>query len=136
MRGNLSHIQLSYSVHYIYRILITLRRFPDATDPIDFPRFMAWAMPMVFVDTLLLYLALQITHFGLFRPNSKEGLEVARGTAASDTVKAVVIQKYNELGPMTVHEIQVLFWFICMVTLLFFRAPGFIPGWGNFLNAV
>lgn len=97
---------------------------------------MAWAMPMVIVDTILLFLALQITHFGLFRPNSKEGLEVTRGTSASDTVKAVVLQKYSELGPMTIHEIQVLFWFICMVTLLFFRAPGFIPGWGNFLNAV
>ncbi|XP_065360932.1 protein I'm not dead yet-like [Calliphora vicina] len=111
-------------------------RFPEATDKIDFPSFMAWALPMVVVDTLLLYICLQITHFGLFRPKSKEGLEVAKGTLAVDTVKAVVLQKYDELGPMSVHEWQVLWWFICMVVLLFTRAPGFMPGWGDILNAV
>lgn len=91
---------------------------------------------MVVVDTLLLYLCLQITHFGLFRPNSEEGLAVSRGAAAVDTVKAVVVQKYEELGPMSVHEWQVLWWFICMVLLLFTRSPGFMTGWGDFLNAV
>lgn len=91
---------------------------------------------MVVLDTLLLYLCLKITHFGLFRPNSKEGLEVTKGTGASDTVKAVVLQKYEELGPMSVHEWQILWWFVCMVVLLFTRAPGFMPGWGDFLNAV
>ncbi|KAI8117199.1 Protein I'm not dead yet [Lucilia cuprina] len=111
-------------------------RFPDATDKIDFPKFMAWSMPMVVVDTLLLYFFLQITHFGLFRPHSKEGEEVAKGTLAKDTVKAVVVEKYAELGPMSVHEWQVLWWFVCMVVLLFTRAPGFMPGWGDFLNAV
>lgn len=97
---------------------------------------MVWSLPMVVVDTLLLYLCLQITHFGLFRPNSKEGVEVTKGTGAADTVKAVVLQKYEELGPMSAHEWQVLWWFVCMVVLLFTRAPGFMPGWGDFLNAV
>lgn len=91
---------------------------------------------MVIVDTLLLYISLQFTHLGLFRPKSKVGVEVAKGTLAADTVKAVVVQKYSELGPMTVHEWQVLWWFVCMIILLFTRAPGFMPGWGELLNAV
>lgn len=97
---------------------------------------MGWAVPMVIVDTILLFLSLQFTHLGLGRPRSKVCEEVEKGAEAADTVKAVVLQKYDELGPMNVHEWQVLFWFLVMVVLLFTRSPGFMPGWGDFLNAV
>lgn len=115
---------------------LRFRRFPDATDKIDFPRFMGWALPMVIVDTILLFLSLQFTHLGLGRPRSQVAEEVSRGAEAADTVKAVVMQKYAELGPMSVHECQVLFWFVTMIVLLFTRSPGFMPGWGDLLNAV
>ncbi|XP_061388387.1 protein I'm not dead yet-like [Musca vetustissima] len=111
-------------------------RFPDATDKIDFPHFLGWAMPMVVVDTVLLFLSLQITHLGLGRPDSPTAQEVSRGAQAAATVRAAVMEKYSELGPMSRHECQVLFWFMAMIALLFTRSPGFMPGWADFFNAV
>jgi len=97
---------------------------------------MAYAIPLVvIVNVLLVYLSLQITHMGLFRKNSKIGQEVAKATANKDVVKTVVQQRYKELGPWTCHEIQVAIMFVLMVVLLFTRQPGFMSGWGDFLNA-
>lgn len=111
-------------------------RFPDSKEKVDFPIFMAYAIPLVvIVNVLLVYLSLQITHMGLFRKNSKIGQEVAKATANKDVVKTVVQQRYKELGPWTCHEIQVAIMFVLMVVLLFTRQPGFMSGWGDFLNA-
>uniref|UniRef100_A0A1I8MKD2 Protein I'm not dead yet n=1 Tax=Musca domestica TaxID=7370 RepID=A0A1I8MKD2_MUSDO len=111
-------------------------RFPEATDKIDFPRFMGWSMPMVIGDTVLLFLSLQISHMGLGRRSSQVAKELSSGAQAADTVRSVVLEKYEELGPMSWHEWQVLFWFLAMIGLLFTRSPGFMPGWADFLNAV
>ncbi|XP_030373931.1 protein I'm not dead yet 2-like [Scaptodrosophila lebanonensis] len=111
-------------------------RFPMSKEAVDFPIFMAYSIPLiVIVNTILLYISLQVTHMGLFRPNSKIGQEVKRGTDNKDIVKAVVQDRYKELGSMTCHEIQVAFMFTFMVFLLFTRKPGFIKGWGDLLNA-
>jgi len=97
---------------------------------------MAYSIPIVvIVNVLLLYLSLQITHMGLFRKNSKIGQEVKKGTENQNVVKTVVVQRYKELGPWTCHEIQVAIMFTLMVVLLFTRKPGFMTGWGDFLNA-
>lgn len=97
---------------------------------------MAYTVPIVtIVNLLLVYLSLQVTHMGMFRPNSKTGLQVASGLSQKDLIKKVIQDSYNDLGPITCHEIQVILFFIVMVTLLFTRNPGFVPGWKEFLNA-
>ncbi|EDW38303.1 GL12087 [Drosophila persimilis] len=111
-------------------------RFPKSKTQIDFPIFMAYAIPIVvIVNVLLLYFSLQVTHMGLFRGKSQTGLEVKRGTEGQAVVKTVIKARHQELGPMTCHEIQVTVLFILMVFLLFTRKPGFVTGWGDFLNA-
>ncbi|XP_030373930.1 protein I'm not dead yet 2-like isoform X2 [Scaptodrosophila lebanonensis] len=111
-------------------------RFPMSTEHVDFPIFMAYAIPLVVVaNTILLYISLQVTHMGLFRPNSKIGQEVKRGTVNKAILHAVVKERYKELGAMTCHEIQLTILFSMMIFLLFTRQPGFIKGWGDFLNA-
>ncbi|XP_030562424.1 protein I'm not dead yet 2-like isoform X1 [Drosophila novamexicana] len=111
-------------------------RFPNSQEKVDFPKFMMYSIPLVvLVNVVLLYFSLQITHMGLCRPNSNIGQQIKRGSENKDVVKQVVVQRFKELGPMTCHEIQVAILFVFMILLLFFKKPGFVTGWGVFLNA-
>lgn len=102
----------------------------------EFVNFMAYAMPLVvIVNTLLLYLTLQITHMGLCQPNSDAAKQLAQGEAQKGAVQKMIEEAYTGLGPITCHEIQVALAFILMITLLITRNPGFFPGWATFLNA-
>ncbi|GAB6030174.1 hypothetical protein CHUAL_005850 [Chamberlinius hualienensis] len=49
----------------------------------------------------------------------------------SKFVRHIVKVKYDDLGPITFHEICVLVLFIAVVLLWFFRDPQFIPGWAS-----
>lgn len=40
-------------------------------------------------------------------------------------------KKYEELGEMSQHEIQVLVLFIALIFMWFFKTPIFMPGWGD-----
>uniref|UniRef100_A0A1A9V3T2 Citrate transporter-like domain-containing protein n=1 Tax=Glossina austeni TaxID=7395 RepID=A0A1A9V3T2_GLOAU len=111
-------------------------RFPTAQDKIDFPRFMMWSTPMVIVQAGLMFLCFNITHLGLFRPKSAIGQQVNAGAGAAPAVKAIVADKYIELGPMSAHEWQVAFWFLVMILMLFCRSPGVFTGWGDLLDLV
>lgn len=51
------------------------------------------------------------------------------------TVRKVLRNKYNELGPMTFHEFAVLIIFLLCVALWFFRDPQFIPGWAELVSS-
>ncbi|XP_037938736.1 protein I'm not dead yet-like [Teleopsis dalmanni] len=106
-------------------------RFPEATDEISFPGFIAYALPFVIIMTGLLYFSMQISHFGMFRPNSEIGKQVTYATENAGVVKKVIDQRYEELGPMSCHEKQVVILFILMVVLLFTRKPGFVTGWAE-----
>ena len=48
-------------------------------------------------------------------------------------VKQVLRHHLKELGPMTYEEKSVSVVFVILVSLWFFRAPGFMTGWGNLL---
>ncbi|XP_062121761.1 LOW QUALITY PROTEIN: protein I'm not dead yet 2-like [Drosophila sulfurigaster albostrigata] len=110
-------------------------RFPDSKEEIDFPIFMAYAVPItVVVNVLMLYISLQLTHMALFRPNSKTGQEVKAATANKDLLHSVVKENYKALGKMTCHEVQVASVFALMVVLLFTVKPGFMTGWGEALD--
>lgn len=95
---------------------------------------MAYTMPMVIIGTGILFFSFQLTHMGLFRPNSKIGKEVSEAAKQNQLVKALIEQKYSELGPFSFHEGQVVFAFLVMIVLLFTQRPGFMVGWGDILK--
>lgn len=43
-------------------------------------------------------------------------------------------EKYDNLGPMTFHELGIGGLFIICVVLWVFRAPGFIEGWSSYFS--
>lgn len=51
-------------------------------------------------------------------------------------VKKLIRRKYEELGPMTFHELATLILFIVCVLLWFFRDPQFITGWADLIKTV
>lgn len=91
---------------------------------------------MVICQTALLFVFMQITHLGLGRPSSEIAQQLKKSSAATDKVRAVVLEKYTELGKMSVHEILVLTIFILMIILLFTRSPGIFTGWSDVINTV
>ena len=49
-------------------------------------------------------------------------------------VKHVLRQNLDALGPMSYEEKSVLVAFLMLVSFWFFRAPGFMKGWGDVLS--
>jgi len=48
-----------------------------------------------------------------------------------EAVKRLIRRKYEELGPISFHELSVLLVFVLSILLWFFRNPQFMPGWGE-----
>ena len=119
----------------IFLITLFYSRFPQSTETLDFPTFMFYSVPSMLVYTGLMFLWLQYHYMGLFRPNSPEAQEVQLGKDGAHVAKKVIDQRYKELGPMTIHEIQVMVLFIIMVVMYFTRKPGIFPGWADWLDA-
>lgn len=44
------------------------------------------------------------------------------------------MQKYNELGSITFHEIAVCITFVVLIILWMFRDPQFLTGWARMLG--
>ncbi|KAI9557042.1 hypothetical protein GHT06_016839 [Daphnia sinensis] len=96
---------------------------------LNFATWMAFNVPGMLINTFFAWIWLQYLFIGFKRTTVDE-----KGKAV--IVKKLIRKKYEELGPMTFHELVTLILFILCVALWFFRDPQFITGWAEFLPAV
>lgn len=126
---------------------------------LNFANWMLFNVPLMLINVTIAWLWLQVLFMGLFRYRGEavEGSNTLTLCFSYPTilrvrrrghnkkkqtreqlaaVEEVIADKYHELGPMTFHEGSVLFLFVSVVVLWFFRAPEFIPGWAEYISDV
>ena len=130
-----------------------ISKFPG--QPIEFGSWMVFCVPLLAINLVLSWLWLQMLFLPLpcrRRSNKVEDSENRTGTedaehasntaveqstptrrAAGGEVRALLLQRYAELGPMSSHEYSVLGLFLLLVGLWLTRSPGFVPGWADLL---
>lgn len=86
---------------------------------------MALALPIAFINVGLTWLWLCFLYVG-FRKN--EGF-IKDPSAVRKTLK----KQYDDLGPVSFHQIGITCLFGLLILLWFFKAPQFMPGWASFL---
>ncbi|CAG9861812.1 unnamed protein product [Phyllotreta striolata] len=109
--------------------------FPDSPG-VEFSKWMMHNTPLMLVNNIAMILWLQILFLGLFRPFSKTAKELSAGDEAIAATKQVINNKIDELGPLKFGEIAVAIIFVGSIILWFFRRPGFMPGWPEYISDV
>lgn len=110
--------------------------FPEVSGSVDFFWFMAYSTPPMLLMQLLVWISLQVTFMGLFRPNSEAAKRVNGASTGSLNTMKVIKEQYKGLGPVTFHEKASGSLFILAVFLYIFRKPGFIPGWADLITTL
>ncbi|CAB3246048.1 unnamed protein product [Arctia plantaginis] len=110
--------------------------FPEYSSQVNFFWFMAYSTPPMLIMQFLVWLALQVTFMGLFRPNSEAAKKVNNASSGSETTMKVIKEQYRSLGPITFHEKASGILFILAVFLYIFRHPGFMDGWADVLTTM
>lgn len=110
--------------------------FPEYASSVNFFWFMAYSTPPMIIMQLLVWVSLQVTFMGMFRPNSEAAKKVNKASTGSETTMKVIKEQYKKLGPITFHEMASGLLFILAVFLYIFRSPGFMQGWANVLTTM
>ncbi|XP_046740192.1 protein I'm not dead yet-like [Diprion similis] len=108
-------------------------RFPDSPG-LNFSDWICYAVPPMLVSGLLVWLWLQVMYMGMFRPNSKDAQAINIGSEGEKIATRIIEQKYRDLGPITWHELSVGVLFVFVILLWFFRNPGFVTGWPDYIT--
>ncbi|XP_049879433.1 protein I'm not dead yet isoform X2 [Pectinophora gossypiella] len=110
--------------------------FPEISGAVDFFWFMAYSTPPMLLMQLLVWVALQVTFMGMFRPKSEAARKVALASSGSQNTMKVIKERYRSLGPATFHEKASGMLFLLAVFLYIFRKPGFMPGWADVMTTM
>ena len=108
----------------------------DPDIPVNFANWMLYAVPGMLVCVFICWVWLQLwfLDFGK-RPSAICRSWFGKGDSESErAVRGVIKKRLEEIGGMSFHEGSVLFLFVSLVSLWFFRDPGFMTGWGNFVT--
>jgi len=116
--------------------LVVLSRLTDkfkdspVAQPLSYATWMAFSVPLMVINTFIAWAVLTGLDNYRTRNSSRQTQE--------DQIKVerILDKKRRELGPMTLHEIQVLILFIVLVLLWFFQKPFFITGWADSFTQV
>ncbi|XP_046963703.1 protein I'm not dead yet [Vanessa cardui] len=110
--------------------------FPEVSGSVDFFWFMAYSTPPMLLMQVLVWVSLQVTYMGLFRPNSEAAKRVNRASSGSFNTMKIIKEQYKGLGPVTFHEKASGSLFLFAVFLYIFRKPGFMPGWADVITTM
>ncbi|KAL4223608.1 hypothetical protein ACF0H5_017077 [Mactra antiquata] len=92
--------------------------------PISFAKWMGFAFPLSLICVLIGWCWLVIV---FLRCGCCKKMDAEHKKGVNQTIK----DQFNNLGRITIAEIQVLFVFVLLVFLWLFRAPPNINGWGD-----
>ncbi|CAH2229556.1 protein I'm not dead yet [Pararge aegeria] len=110
--------------------------FPEVSGSVDFFWFMAYSTPPMLLMQILVWVSLQVTYMGLFRPNSEAAKRVNKASSGSYNTMKIIKEQYKGLGPVTFHEKASGLLFILAVFLYIFRKPGFMNGWADVITTM
>ncbi|KAK2148948.1 hypothetical protein LSH36_474g04046 [Paralvinella palmiformis] len=100
--------------------------------PVNFTSWMVYSTPTAIITVILAWLWLAMFYLG---PRGfKECCKGNNNGEDEIDINAEIKKEYKDLGKMRYEEWLVLFVFISMVVLWFFRSPGFMTGWGDVLR--
>ena len=108
----------------------------DPDIPVNFANWMLYAVPGMLLCVFLCWVWLQLwfLDFGKGPSAIWRSWFGGGGGESARAVKEVIKKRLEEIGTMSFHEGSVLFLFVSLVSLWFFRDPGFMTGWGNFVT--
>lgn len=91
---------------------------------LGFLDWMYFNVPIMLINTVATYVYLQWYFMGMFRPNSADAKAYRLGKKGEQIVHQVIVKRYNELGTITQHEIQVAILFTISTAMYFVRSLG------------
>lgn len=108
----------------------------DPDIPVNFANWMLYAVPGMLICVFISWVWLQLWFLDFGKsPSVICRSWFGKGDSESENVvRSVIKKRLEEIGSMSFHEGSVLFLFVSLVSLWFFRDPGFMTGWGNFVT--
>uniref|UniRef100_A0AC35GP78 Uncharacterized protein n=1 Tax=Panagrolaimus sp. PS1159 TaxID=55785 RepID=A0AC35GP78_9BILA len=93
--------------------------------PVTYASWIIWAFPQSFIVLIGSWVWLQLLFVGFTK----------RDNSGEASVRRLLRKKYEQLGEIRYEEKSILFMFLTLVLLWFFRHPNFMKGWGDFFRA-
>uniref|UniRef100_A0AC34F9F3 Uncharacterized protein n=1 Tax=Panagrolaimus sp. ES5 TaxID=591445 RepID=A0AC34F9F3_9BILA len=90
--------------------------------PVTYASWIVWAFPQSFIILIGSWIWLQLLFVGFTK----------RDNSGEASVRRLLRKKYEQLGEIRYEEKSILFMFLALILLWFFRHPNFMKGWGDF----
>lgn len=101
----------------------------DKTMNLSFGSWMFYAVPGMLINVALAWIFITVVYL---RSHIKEAKKRrSERPEAASRVDNMMRSKSEELGNMSFHEHAVLWLFVALIALWFFRAPEYMPGWAT-----
>lgn len=106
----------------------------NPTEKIDFMTYMFYAFIPSWLILFLTYFFMELVYMGLWNKKSEVNKQITLVNENKSISKIKIKEKYNDLGPTTVHEASVIVLFIILIILFFLKSPNGFTGWGDLFH--